>query len=103
MLLAASGTAVEVGTQARDGGVSVVAGHFEHPHAPVLIETATRPEEVELLLPQIAEHRELYLTAPRPQVVKDYFDERLRMPVHVPRTAQQVRVQVGYEEAPVPA
>jgi hypothetical protein len=72
-------------------------------HAPVLIETATRPEEVELLLPQIAEQRELYLSAPRPQVVKDYFDERLRMPVYVPRTARQVRVQVGYEETSMPA
>jgi hypothetical protein len=74
-----------------------------HTHAPVLIERATRPEEVELLLPQIAEQRDLYLSAPRPQVVKDYFDERLRMLVHIPRTARQVRVQIGYEEAPVPA
>jgi hypothetical protein len=74
-----------------------------HTHAPMLIQTATRPEEVELLLPQIADQRELYLSAPRPPVVKDYFDERLRMLVQVPSTARQVRVQVGYDETPVPA
>ena len=70
-----------------------------HTHAPVLIQNVAHQEEVELLLPEIESHRNLYLTHPRPPLLRDYFDTELRLLVHVPRNARQVRVAVNFEES----
>jgi histidyl-tRNA synthetase len=43
-----------------------------------------------------------YLTAPRLPLFKDYFDERLRMVVHVPGTVRQVQSSFGYQPADLP-
>jgi hypothetical protein len=69
-------------------------------HAPMLVQTIPANEESELLPPEVEQQRDLYLTHARPPLLRDYFDPELHVVVHVPRTAKQVRVQVGYEEGP---
>jgi hypothetical protein len=46
---------------------------------------------------------ELYLQHPRPSVLKDYFDPRLRKLMDVPRSLQQVKVTFDVEVSDVPA
>lgn len=67
------------------------------PRVPVLIRNLARQEELKLLPPQVESHRDLYLIHPRPPLLCDYFDQELRLLVHVPRKARQVRVIVGLE------
>jgi len=65
---------------------------------PCLIEHVSRPEELELIgAGELYERRDLYLDAPRPPLLRDYFDDRLRMIVNVPRQAWQIRVGVNVE------
>jgi len=44
-----------------------------------------------------------YLKAPRPPLLKDYFDPRLRKVVQVPRKNRLVRLQFAVEQSDVPA
>jgi hypothetical protein len=44
-----------------------------------------------------------YLKAPRPPILKDYFDPALRKVVAVTKKNRSVRVQFGYEQIDVPA
>jgi hypothetical protein len=44
-----------------------------------------------------------YLKAPRPPVLKDYFDPALRKIVPVRRKNRQVRVTFGVEQSDTPA
>jgi hypothetical protein len=63
-----------------------------------------RTPQLELVgTPDVQERSELFLTHPRPPVLKDYFDPELRMIVHVPRTNRQVRIAVQVEQLDVPA
>jgi hypothetical protein len=68
-------------------------------HAPVLIQNIAHQEELGLLLPEIESHPDLYLTYPRPPLLRDYFDNDLRLLVHVPRKTRQVRIAVNFEES----
>ncbi len=70
-----------------------------HTHAPVLIQNIAHQEELGLLLPDIEAHPNLYLTHPRPPLLRDYFDNDLRLLVHVPRKTRQVRIAVNFEES----
>lgn len=73
-------------------------------HAPCLIQNITRPEELELIATSdVQERSELFLKHPRPPVLKDYFDDKLRMLVHVPRKNRQVRIVVQVEQLDLPA
>lgn len=73
-------------------------------HVPCLIQEVTRVEELSVVaLGPLSDEADRYLVAPRPPVLKDYFDDRLRMLVSAPRTARQVAVAFGSERIDVPA
>jgi hypothetical protein len=57
-----------------------------HTHVPCLIQNVSRREELELVAPEIQQHIDLHLEAPRPPLLKDYFDDRLHLSLHVPRS-----------------
>jgi len=71
-----------------------------HTHVPMLIQEIPNAERSELLPPEVKEDEALYTEHPRPPLLRDYFDDRLHVVVHVRRNAKQVRVQLGYEESP---
>jgi hypothetical protein len=73
-----------------------------HTRAPVLIQNIPAGEESEFLPPEVEQQRELYLSDPRPPLVRDYFEDELRAIVHVPRKTKQIRVIVTYEESGAP-
>jgi hypothetical protein len=45
----------------------------------------------------------MFLTHPRPPLLKDYFDERLHAVVHVPRRYRQVQLGFNAGQADLPA
>lgn len=59
---------------------------------PCLVSRVTHEEELAILLQVVAQKPGPYLEAPRPPLLKDYFEEPLRRVVHVPRKVRQVRV-----------
>jgi hypothetical protein len=74
-------------------------------HVPCLVQDVSRHEELEALVGPgypLAVKPDDYLTAPRLPLFKDYFDERLRMVVHVPGTVRQVQSSFGYQPADLP-
>ena len=73
-----------------------------HTHAPCLIQNVSRRDELELVSPEIQQRIGLYLEDPRPPLLKDYFDERLRLIVHVPRSRRQVQVGINHQVLEVP-
>lgn len=73
-------------------------------HAPCVIQAVSRPEELELIGNQeLSKNQERYLRAPRPSVLRDYFDPSLRKLLRVPRQNRLVRVQFGIDVSDVPA
>jgi hypothetical protein len=70
---------------------------------PCIVQHVSRRDELELVLPLLQQHPELYLTHPRPPVLKDYFDAQLRKLVAVPRRLRHVRVTFGVEQLDLPA
>jgi hypothetical protein len=70
---------------------------------PCIVQHVSRREELELVLPNLHQRPELYLTPPRPPVLKDYFDEKLRKLVRVPRRLRHVRITFGVEQLDLPA
>jgi hypothetical protein len=74
-----------------------------HTHVPCLIQRVSRRDELEVIgSDELAQHADRYLTAPRPPVLRDYFDPQLRMTVHVPRSAMQIQVGVNAQAVVVP-
>ena len=74
-----------------------------HTHAPCLIQTVSRREELEMVgVEPLNQRPQVYLDDPRPPLLKDYFDPQLRRLVHVPRKARQVRVMFNYEVTDAP-
>jgi hypothetical protein len=69
----------------------------------MLIQNIPAGEEGELLPPVVQQQRDLYLTDPRPPLLRDYFDNDLHVVVNVPRQTRQIRVQFAYEEGAGPA
>lgn len=73
-------------------------------HAPCLVQRVTRPEELPLIASgDLAQQPQNYLAVPRPPMLKDYFDARLRLVLPVPSKNRMVRVQFGAEQSDVPA
>lgn len=70
-----------------------------HRVVPCLIRRLTRREELNVVGVQPVEAAPaLFLDAPRPPLLKDYFDDELRMLVDVPRKQRQVQVQVATQQ-----
>jgi len=79
----------------RDLGVS---------HVPCIVQHVSCRDELEMVASdEVREHPDLYLKQPRPSLLKDYFDPRLRKVVPVQRRIRQVTVKFEVEEAYVPA
>jgi hypothetical protein len=55
------------------------------------------------LFPAIKEHADMYLTARRPPLLKDYFDTSLHTIIELPRRLRQVRISYGVEVTDAPA
>jgi hypothetical protein len=72
-------------------------------HVPCVIQKTSRPEELELIgHKEINQRAELYLRNPRPPLLKDYFDERLRRIVPVARARRLIRIQLRIDQSDVP-
>jgi hypothetical protein len=72
-------------------------------HAPCVIQKTSRPEEIELIgHKEITQRSDLYLKNPRPPLLKDYFDERLRRIVPVTRAERLIRIQLRIDQSDVP-
>ena len=79
----------------RDAGVT---------HVPCLVRHVSRRDELELTgIAELQQSPDRYLGSPRPPLLKDYFDPRLRMLVPVHRKNRMVRVQIGSDQTEVPA
>ena len=78
----------------RDAGIT---------HAPCLIQLVSRRDELPVIAgPDLAGNLDAYLTDPRPPVLRDYFDDTLRVVAPVARKKRQVRVQISVEQVDVP-
>jgi hypothetical protein len=60
------------------------------------------PEELAIVAPSVAANAALYLGHPRPSMLKDYFDPKLRKLVPVLRKSRQVKVEFGVDLMDVP-
>lgn len=77
----------------RDSGIT---------HAPCAILEVTHSEELAIMAPErVHQHPERYLSAPRPPILKDFFDPRLRKILQVPRRLRQVKITFGVESISV--
>lgn len=73
-------------------------------HVPCAVQRISRREELEVVSSQeLQQHPDRYLSGPRPPVLKDYFDTKLRKIVPVPRRQRQVKISFGVEPLDVPA
>jgi hypothetical protein len=73
-------------------------------HVPCVIQHVASREELNVVASEeVREEPDLYLKHPRPSMLKDYFDPRLRkiMPVH--RRNRQITVKFAVDETFVPA
>jgi len=70
---------------------------------PCIVQHITRRDELEVVIPLLHQRPELYLTPPRPPVLKDYFDPQLRKLVSVPRRLRHVRITFVVEQLDLPA
>jgi hypothetical protein len=72
-------------------------------HVPCVLQTVSRPEEFELIGDrEVSQRDELYLKNPRPPLLKDYFDPRLRRIVPVVRSRRLIRVQLRVDQSEIP-
>lgn len=72
-------------------------------HAPCVLQHLSRREELEFVGNQDLQSKpDLYLRAPRPPLLKDYFDPQLRSVLRVPRRSRQVKITFGLEVLDVP-
>ncbi|HEY2953657.1 MAG TPA: hypothetical protein VGK89_00235 [Candidatus Eisenbacteria bacterium] len=73
-------------------------------HAPCIVQYASSREELDLIAPEAVRKRpEAFLEHPRPALLKDYFDPRLRIVFPSRRRLRQVTVRFQVEEGWVPA
>lgn len=72
-------------------------------HVPCVLQRLSRREELGAVGGGTLRRKpDDYLVAPRPPVLKDFFDPRLCRPVRLAPRGQQVRVSFTVEELPVP-
>lgn len=73
-------------------------------HVPCVIQELSRPEELEISgAEDVRKNPNRYLAAPRPPVLKDYFDDRLRKLISVARKHRTIKLTFGYEVSDIPA
>jgi hypothetical protein len=73
-------------------------------HVPCIVQHANSRETLSLIASSdLKRNPDRYLKHPRPSVLKDYFDPRLRKIVPVPRTLRQVRLKFAIDEGDAPA
>jgi hypothetical protein len=73
-------------------------------HAPCIIQKLTRRDELELVTnADVAQNPDRYFKAPRPPVLKDYFDPKLRQIIAVARKQRTVQITFGIDVSDVPA
>jgi len=72
-------------------------------HAPCIIQYASRRDELDVICPALRGDADIYLKAPRPPVLKDYFDEKLRKLIWTPKKQRQVRIMFETGEVDLPA
>jgi hypothetical protein len=68
---------------------------------PAVIQRVTREDELQIV-PKVLQDKDLYLTSPRPPMLKDYFSEPLHDVVNAPPRHRQIRVQFGQEPMDTP-
>lgn len=76
-----------------------------HTHIPCLVQRATRRDELEVLLGpdhEVVQQPQRFLEASRPPLLKDYFDDALRMNVTAPRNVRQVQLGVNWNAGDLP-
>lgn len=72
-------------------------------HAPIAIQTATNRDELDVLAPRaVRRDPELYLEAPRPPALKDYFDDRLSRHVRLAMSTRQITVSFSTDDKDMP-
>lgn len=73
-------------------------------HVPCIVQHFASREEVKAFGSyELRRRPELYVGHPRPPLLKDYFDPRLRSLTRGPRRYRQVRVTVRFEQSDYPA
>ncbi len=73
-------------------------------HVPCVVQEVTRRDELEVVgIQDVAANPDRYLKDQRPPLLRDYFDERLRIVVPVPRQHRQLKIAFGVENLDVPA
>jgi hypothetical protein len=73
-------------------------------HAPCIIQHVYSREELNLIASTaVAERPDVFVKQPRPPMLKDYFEPKLRKVVPVIRRLRQVTVKFETDEAYVPA
>lgn len=72
-------------------------------HASCVLQRISRREELEFVgSPDLQAKPDQFLSAPRPPLLKDYFDPKLRSVLHVPKRSRQVKITIGMEVTDVP-
>jgi hypothetical protein len=70
---------------------------------PCLIQNVTRSEELEALLgPEVLQRLDLYLSAARPPMLRDYFDERLHVRIPAPHIGRHVQIAMQAQVTDLP-
>ena len=73
-------------------------------HVPCIIQYVSSREELDVVASgDLADHPDLYLRNPRPSMLKDYFDPKLRKIIPIHRRVRQVTVKFATDDAYVPA
>ena len=73
-------------------------------HVPCIVQRVSQREELELVAaPELIHHPDRFFRAPRPALLKDYFDPALRMIVPVARKNRMVKVSFSIETVDIPA
>jgi hypothetical protein len=73
-------------------------------HLPCVIQKLTRREELNVVGGgELVRNPDAFLKAPRPPVLKDYFDPKLRTVVRLVPVRKQIKVSFTIEESEVPA
>lgn len=73
-------------------------------HVPCIIEHAASREELEQVAStKVRQNPDLYLKQPRPPMLRDYFNPKLRKIIEVERQLTQITVKFEVEEISVPA
>lgn len=73
-------------------------------HAPALIQDVSHPDLLSVLTnDEVVQRSNDFFVAPRPPLLKDYFDDDLRITLRVERKSRQVTVVTQFGQTDVPA